>query len=245
MGNLTLRSNLGLLHLVGLLLVANLFVIYFYDIEISRTVRLGSCLLLIGYLLAKRGLRKNFLVVGLLLLLVRDTTVLSYEIPVYKTLSFVCTILTYVAVSVFILKRLPSFQFDRRMVWFTFGIILLNIFNVYYLSDIIIPALDNDIQLMLFFVQSGAMLFMALFAFLYNEAYEGKQSLVLLLCVFAFIFSDLGGLAAYFFGYEPAFYAERAFYVIAAGLLVNYVVNFKAEADQISELNNPNRLRLE
>ena len=129
-------------------------------------------------------------------------------------------------------------RFSMTVILFGLVIIVLNIFNVYYLSDIIIPSLDNDAQLILFFTQSAVMLFMALFAFLYNESYEGKQSLHLLLCVLAFIFSDLGGLVAYFFGYEPAYYAERIFYIIAASFLIDYIINFQPEADTISELSD-------
>lgn len=134
-------------------------------------------------------------------------------------------------------------RFSMTLIVFGVAIIILNIFNVFYLSDIIIPSLDNDAQFILFFTQSAVMLFMALFAFLYNESYEGKQSLNLLLCVIAFIFSDLGGLVAYFFGYEPAYYAERTFYLIAVAFLVDYIINFQPAADTVSELSD-SKLRI-
>ena len=238
MGKYTLSSNLGLLHLSILLILANLAVIYFFDLETSRTVRMGSCLGLFVYVLVTRGFHKSILLLGLFLMLARDATVLAYELPVFRTLSLVCTILVYGTIGFFIFKRLPTFKIDLRMMWFTIAIIVLNVFNVYYLSDIIIPVLDNDVQLFLFFIQSAVMLFMGFFAFLYNETYDGKQSLILLLSVFAFIFSDLSGLAAYFFGYEPAYYAERVFYLIAAALLVDYLIHFSPVEDQLSELNS-------
>tara|TARA_R100000935_G_scaffold1847_3_gene5593 strand:- start:56676 stop:57407 length:732 start_codon:yes stop_codon:yes gene_type:complete len=238
MGKTTFAGNLGLLHLGILLILVNLAVIYFFDIEVSRAIRLGSCITLIGYLLVKSGFKKNLLVLGLSFLLVRDIAVLFYEIPVFKTASLLCTVLVYTGICLFTFKRLPMVRFSRTIIIFGLVIIVLNIFNVFYLSDIIIASLDNDAQLILFFTQSAVMLFMALFAFLYNESFEGTQSLHLLLCVLAFIFSDLGGLAAYFFGYEPAFYAERTFYLIAASYLVHYTINFQPEADVISELSD-------
>ncbi|WP_432410146.1 hypothetical protein [Rasiella sp. SM2506] len=238
MGKTTLSSNLGLLHVGILLLVVNLLVIFYFDIEISRTVRLVSCGVLFSYLVFKGGFKKNLLILALLLLLVRDVAVLFYESPIFKTTSLLCTVLVYTTICLFTFRRLPMVRFSMTLILFGLVIIVLNIFNVYYLSDIIIASLDSDTQLILFFTQSAVMLFMALFAFLYNESYEGKQSLNLLLCILAFIFSDLGGLAAYFFGYEPAYYAERAFYIIAASFLIEYIINFQPEADTVSELSD-------
>ncbi|MAZ73955.1 MAG: hypothetical protein CMC70_12500 [Flavobacteriaceae bacterium] len=239
----TFGSNLGLLQLGILLIIVNFIVIYFFNIEVSRTVRMISCVALFGYLFFKSGLKKNLLVLGFLLLFARDVAVLFYESPLFKTISLLCTVLVYTTVCLFIFRRLPMVRFSMTVILFGLGIIILNIFNVFYLSDIIIPSLDNDIQLILFFTQSAVMLFMGLFAFLYNESYEGKQSLHLLLCVIAFIFSDLGGLAAYFFGYEPAYYAERTCYLIAASLLVDYIINFQPTADTVSELRD-DKLRI-
>ncbi len=238
MGKITFRSKLGLLHLGILLILVNVSVIFFYDIEVSRTVRLASFIALLGYLFFKSGIKKNLLVMALLFLLVRDVAVLFYESPLFKTISLLCTILVYTTICLFTFRRLPMVRFSMTVVVFSIVILILNIFNVYYLSDIIIPSLDNDVQLILFFIQSAVMLFMGLFAFLYNESYEGKQSLHLLFCVLAFIFSDLGGLAAYFFGFEPAFYAERIFYIIAASFIIDYTINFKPAEDKVSELHD-------
>ncbi len=238
MGKTTFIRNLGLLHLGILLIILNVLVIFFYEIEISRTVRLASCITLVCYLLFKAGLKRNFLILALLFLLARDTAVLSYETPIFKTISLLCTVLVYTAICLFTFRRLPMVRFSMMVILFGLGIIVLNIFNVFYLSDIIIPSLDNDAQLILFFTQSAVMLFMALFAFLYNESFEGKQSLHLLFCVLAFIFSDLGGLAAYFFGFESAYYAERIFYIIAASFMVDYIINFQPAADTVSELSD-------
>ena len=59
MGKTTFASNLGLLHLGILLIIVNLAVIYLFDIEASRAIRLGSCITLVGYLLVKSGFKKT------------------------------------------------------------------------------------------------------------------------------------------------------------------------------------------
>ncbi|RDK83251.1 hypothetical protein [Marinirhabdus gelatinilytica] len=238
MGKTTFGSNMGLLHLGILLVLLNLSVIFFFDIEISRAVRLFSSVAILLFVLFKNGFKKSLLFLGLLLLVAKDVSILFYESPLFKTISLLCTVSLYTVITLFVFRRLPVLRFSLTLVLFGLGIIVLNIFNVFYLSDIIIPSLDNDTQLILFFTQSAVMLFMALFGFLYNEAYEGKQSLNLLLCILAFIFSDLGGLAAYFLGYDPAYYAERAFYIIAVSYLAYYVVNFNQAADRVSELQD-------
>ncbi|HBR55208.1 MAG TPA: hypothetical protein EYN07_11235 [Flavobacteriaceae bacterium] len=237
MGNFTFGKKLGLPQLALLLIAVNLLVIYYFEIEVSRIVRLGSCLALLSFVFAKKRFGKSFLSIALIILVVRDVAILFYEETLFKTISLFCTILVYTLLCLVIFKKLPTIRFSKTIVLVGLGIVILNIFNVYYLSDIIISSLDNEFQLMLFFTQSAVMLFMALFAFLYNESFEGNQSLHMLLCVIAFIFSDLGGLAAYFFEYTPAFYAERSFYLIATVFLVDYIAHYRNAADQLSEIN--------
>ncbi|MFC7358325.1 hypothetical protein ACFQO1_11550 [Jejudonia soesokkakensis] len=236
MGTRVTRNVFSLLNIAILLIIINVVVIYALDIIFSRWIRVISMLIFLTLLLFKRNFTNNFISIALFFLLLRDICIINYEVPIFRTISFFGTIGAYLVITYFILRRLKLFVFSPKIILFTIGLVALNIFNVYYLSDIVIPVLDNSLQLILFFLQSAIILFMALFAYTYFETYSGKRPLFYLYFVFAFILSDLAGLAAYFFGLEEAYYFERIFYLAGVGLLVYFVANFAQVEEHPSEL---------
>lgn len=236
MGTQVKKSLFSLLNIAILLILINVVVIYALDITISRWVRVFSMLIFLILLLFKKNFTNNLISISLIFFLLRDICIINYEVPVFRTISFFGTIGAYLVITYFILRRIKLFVFNPKIILFTIGLVALNIFNVFYLSDIVIPVLDNSFQLILFFLQSAIILFMALFAYTYFETYSGKRPLFYLYFVFAFILSDLAGLAAYFFGLEEAYYFERAFYLAGVSLLVYFVANFAQVEEQPSEL---------
>lgn len=230
-------SQFGLLQLGVLVIVFNLVLMYFLDTHLSKTVRLFSSALLVGYFLLKGGFKKSVLSVAIASLLLRDIAILYNDIAIYKTFSLLCTVLVYAVIGLFAFRRLREVRFSNTVIVLGFFMIALNIFNVFYFSEGVLSNVYDTVQFVLLFVQGAVLIFMGFFAFLYNETFVGKQSLYLLFCVIAFVFSDLSGLATAILDYEPALYADRAFYFVAFCLLIDYIINFQPEDDTLGELN--------
>lgn len=234
---LTIHSKYTLLFfLFVILLVVNIIVITNHSVETSRMVRVMSTFAIFCFFIYYKKYWQGFVFLALILFTVRDIFIINYEISNYKTASFVFTILAYMALFYFALKKLKFKKFTPIILAYSIGMVGLNIFNLYYLSDPLQEGLDNKIQLALFYVQGGVLLLLGFAAYLYYDRFFGKTPLHYLYFVICFIFSDLCGLAAYFYKIEAAFYLERFFYILALYLLVNFVFTL-ASANGEGELD--------
>ncbi|MDX1463732.1 MAG: hypothetical protein R3359_11795 [Marinirhabdus sp.] len=233
-----LGKTISLIPITLFLVVCNLLVIQFFDIQASRWARLTSFIILFVLFGIQKKHIHPLLVTVLIFLFLRDIAVLFYEKPLLKTLAFVGSIGAYVTSIFFVMGRLNFSELTAKVWLFILAMVGINIFNVYYLSDVIIPSLDNSIQLVLFFTQSAVILFLALFAYLYFEYFEGKHPMQYLFFAFAFIMADLCGLVAYFFGVEPAYFLERTFYILGLALLINFARNYRSEKLQLNTLRS-------
>ncbi|MEX2350093.1 MAG: hypothetical protein WD554_04380 [Flavobacteriaceae bacterium] len=221
---LTIHSKYTLLFLLFvLLLVLNIVVITNSSLEISRMVRVLSTFAIFCFFIYYKKYWQGFVFLALVLFTVRDIFIINYEISNYKTASFIFTILAYLVLAYFALKKFKFKKSTPIILSYMVAMVGLNIFNLYYLSDPLTDKLDNETQLALFYVQGGVLLLLGFAAYMYYDRFFGKTPLHYLFFVICFIFSDLCGLAAYFYEIEAAFYLERSFYILALYLLVNFV----------------------
>ncbi|GGD91719.1 hypothetical protein [Planktosalinus lacus] len=227
-----------LIILTLILIAVNMYVIAFLDMSQSRMMRVLSVFLFFIFFIFYKNYWKGFVFLALILFMLRDLFIINYEIPAYKTSSFLFTISAYISLIYFSIKKLKISGFTPAILIFAISLIGLNIFNLYYLSEILNEGLDNGFQLILFYLQGGTLLVLGFAAYLYYDRYFGKTPLHYLYFVIAFIFSDLCGLAAYFYKIEAAFFLERFFYLIALSLLVNFALT-------TSSSKNEGRLRIE
>lgn len=234
---LTIHSKFTWLSLLFVLLLAlNIVVIIYYSLETSRMVRVLSTFAIFCFFIYYKKYWQGFVFLALVLFTVRDIFIVNYEVSHYKTASFIFTILAYLSLIYFALKKLKFKKFTPIILAYAVGMVGLNIFNLYYLSDPLQEGLDNKIQLALFYVQGGVLLLLGFVAYLYYDRFFGKTPLHYLYFVICFIFSDLCGLAAYFYKIEAAFYLERSFYILALYLLVNFTFTL-ASANGEGELD--------
>ncbi|MDT0555942.1 hypothetical protein [Patiriisocius hiemis] len=215
----------NLLYLSIFLILINLLVIYFYDLQVSRYVRLASTTIVLVYSLFYKGYKFKFLFVALLAFLIKDIFVLDYEDPFSKTMSFVFGNFAYILVVLLVLLKVKFKKSTPIILVFVLTLVILNVVNVFYLSDIIVQKLDNTTQYVLFMLQSVLLILLGLVGFSYNERYVGKTPLLFLYLVMSIIMCDLAGLAAYFFEFQVAFYFERIFYLLSLILLLNFSIN--------------------
>ncbi len=221
---LNLLSKSVLLFFLGIfLIVLNTIIISTFEIEISRMVRVLTTFALFIFFVLNRKYWKGFIFIALIILTLRDLFIINYETSSYKTASFIFTILAYASLIYFGIKKLKITKLTPSLAVFASFLVGMNLFNLYYLSEVLTDKLDNDLQLVLFYLQGGILLILAFVAYLYYDRYFGKTPLQYLYFVMCFVFSDLSGLAAYFYEIEIAFYFERILYVIGLCLLVNFV----------------------
>ncbi len=227
-----------LFFLVVILIAFNLLIISKFEIEISRMVRVLTAFAFFIFFIFFRKYWKGFIFLALILFTLRDLFIVNYEISAYKTSSFIFTILVYISLIYYGIQKLKITKFTPPIAGFIIVLVGLNLFNMYYLSEILTDKLDNGLQLVLFYLQGGILLILAFIAYLYYDRFFGKTPLHYLFFVLCFVFSDLSGLAAYFYEIEVAYYFERIFYILGLYLLVNF-------AFTVASAENEGELRIE
>ena len=223
---------LKLTFLAVILLVVNTLVIHYLEIDKSRVLRVISVISLLVFFLYYRTQSERLILIALLLFTVRDTMILNYESSLLKTISFVLTIAGYLAILMLTIKKLKISKSTPLIILLVIVLIALNVFNVYYLSDIIKAGLDTQLQFILFFVQGGILILLGFAAFMYNERFQGKTPLINLYMVLCFVLSDCFGLAAYFYEAQGAYFPERIFYLLGIVFLVNFALNTKKQKEE-------------
>ena len=207
-----------------ILVVANTYAIYAYDLEVSRLVRIISSVSIFTFFLFFKGYLNRIVLFVFALFVLKDLFVLDYEVVTNKTFAFYASILAYSTLAFLGVKKTDILKSTPSIVLFGVLLVGINIFNVYYLSDIIQAVLDNQIQYSLFFVQGAVLLLLGISAGLYYNKYTGKIPLYYLYFVVCFIFSDIFGLAAYFFDVGFAYYPERILYILALVVLTSFAL---------------------
>lgn len=231
------NKHIQLFVVTFMLISLNMYVIKFFDMEISRLIRVLSVFLFFAFFIIYRRYWKSFVFLALVLFTLRDLLIINYEVSAYKTYSFVFTILAYTVLISYSIKKLNFSRFTPTILIFALCMIGLNVFNLFYLSEVLKDGLDNNFQLILFYVQGIVILILGFSAYLYYDNFFGKTPLHYLFFVICFVFSDLSGLAAYFYKIPIAFYVERMFYLLALYLLLNFAfTSASPENEAISQI---------
>ena len=218
--------------LAVILLIVNMLVIHYLEIDKSRVLRVISIVSLFVFFLYYKTHSEKLVLFALLLFMVRDKMILDYESSLLKTISFILTIAGYISILLLTIKKLKISKSTPLIILLVIILIALNVFNVYYLSDIIRAGLDTQLQYILFFVQGGILRLLGFAAFMYNERFQGKTPLIYLYMVLCFVLSDCFGLAAYFYEAQAAYFPERIFYLLGIVFLVNFALNTKKQKEE-------------
>jgi len=225
---------LRLAYLCVALIIVNILVIYFFDINVSRVFRWVSTFIFLAFFFHHDGYTDKMAFLIMLLFLIRDGCIINYENEFFRTASFFVTNAAYFLLILLNAYKTKLISYNPIIVVFALVMIGLNGFNLYYLSDVIIAGLDNTIQFYLFFLQGMLLIILGLVAFTYNDRFDGNTSLQFLYFSFCLILCDLSGLAAYFFKWQIAYYPERIFYLMSLAMFLNFAFN-----NQVSERESP------
>ena len=204
-------------------MVANVCVIHAYSLDDSRTLRLGSNLILLIYFLIYKGFKKRSLLIAFLLFVLSDVFILDYESTVYNRLTFITTILGYIFISIHIF---PKIKIIKTSNWLFFIFTAILVANTFMLQEIIgMIAIIDRVHELLFYVYGIAMIVMLLFVTNYNFRYHSLQSTISMYFVLGFVLSDVFAVLAYYLGFEFFYFPDRIFYLLGSAMLVWYSIS--------------------
>lgn len=207
--------------IAGIVLLANMFIISEYDLEMIRWGRLMSTFLVFLMLIWKRR-SEHMLITAILLLLISDILLLDYENMYSNTVTFLLRIAAYTTLVLVIFPEIKSLKMSifQKIVFAV--VFTMNIGMLYALVDMIPEKYDYSYLNFLFYIYGSVMITLVLAAISYSNIYSDTTSFFFTAGALCLVFSDIMSFIAYYLEFYEFYYTDRFFYIIGAISLVKF-----------------------
>ncbi|MFI8378619.1 hypothetical protein [Leeuwenhoekiella sp. NPDC079379] len=215
-----------------ILLIVNLAVTHFLELDSFRLVRLFSLSILIGFYLYRRHVKSVWLIYAFLFFLIRDVAYQFFEVFWGAE-----TYMTFATLGYFflVLDRLPFFRGSKFSLFaLVIGMLLVaaNGAILFELGIIVSGHVDNNLELILFYLYGVSLITLILTAYYYNHRLNSMRSLLFLMMVFCFVASDIASCLAYYVDLQILYYLDRTMFIVSMALMVNFGLNIKGAATE-------------
>jgi len=214
-------SKLLLSVITTILLLFNFYVIYAYDLEMSRWARLASTFIFLLMLLRQNSFSKRMLGV-FFFLLISDLGLFYYEEPLANSGTFLMRISAYLLLVFVVMPELKKLKTNlfQKLIFVT--VFILNLAMLYMLvgmvpADHIYPGLN-----VLFYAYGISMITMVIAAISYSNRYSDRTSFFFTAGTLCLVFSDITSFIAYYLEFEEFYYPDRFFYILGIAGLVKF-----------------------
>ena len=229
-------SKASLTATTAILLGANLYIIFAYDLELSRWARLISTSVFFFLLVWRRSFSKRMLF-AFLLLMVSDLGLFYYEYPPVNAITFLMRISAYILLVLVVapeLKGLKTNLFQKILFAIVF---VLNLAMLYMLVGMVpeqylYPGLNN-----LFYAYGISMIMMVIAAISYSNRYSDKTSFYFTAATLCLVFSDITSFIAYYLKFYEFYFPDRFFYILGIAGLVKFTT-FARSHEAVTELES-------
>ena len=221
---------------VSLLLVANCYIIFEYDQELSRWARLVTTSILFAILLWKYSGRKR-LIAAFSFLLIADVLLFFYEDPVINSATFVMRIAGYLTLVMAVAPELRNLQTSLFQKVLFLVVFSLNIGMLYMLVDMVPDKFYYPYLNKLFYVYGTAMIILVIAAISYSNRYSDSTSFFFTAGALGLVFSDITSFIAYYLDFSEFYFPDRIFYIIGIASIVKFA-SFNRSHEAVTELES-------
>ena len=226
----SIKSNNRIYFLLFVILatLVNLTVIAFSDLESSRLTRLITVFLFFIYYTLDRQYFNIWMISALAFFVVKDIFFQFYEESWGYKLYLIFGTLGYITI---VLERLPKISeitFKPAIVFITSLLVAANTYTLYIIMSMVTHTFHDGIEPVLLYLYGASMMLLGVEAIAYNNKYNSTRSLTYTFFAFAFIFSDIAALFAYYFNFDVFYFFDRFFFLSALGLYVHYGLNYES-----------------
>lgn len=221
---------------IAFLLIANCYVLFSYDLEISRWARLLSTGLIFAILLWQKSYDKRILGV-FSLLLISDCLLFYYENTWMNAITLLVRISAYILMAFVVgpeLKNLQTSVFQKILFVIVLG---LNLWMLYFLVDMVPEKFYYDHLDKLFYIYGISMILAVIMAISYSNRYANKTSFFYTAAILAMVFSDISSFIAYYLEFDEFFFADRIFYLLSIAAMVKFAT-FSRNHKAVPELES-------
>ncbi|CAL65459.1 lysoplasmalogenase family protein [Christiangramia forsetii] len=222
--------------IIAILLVANFYIIFAYDLELSRWARLISTFVLFIVLVWQGTFSKRMLA-AFFLLLISDLGLFNYEDPLTNAGTFLVRISAYLLLVFVVTPELKNLQTNLFQKILFIVVFFLNLGMLYLLVDMIpyqymYPGLN-----ILFYAYGISMITMVITAISYSNRYSDTTSFYFTAATLFLVFSDITSFIAYYLEFYEFYYPDRFFYILGIAGLVKFA-SFARSHKPVAELES-------
>lgn len=216
-----MQSKSLLAVVVLVLMLANGYVIFEYDQDISRWARLITTGIFFCALLLLNAYSKKFLS-AFVLIIISDLLMFYYEDQIASMATFIVRILAYILLVLAVvpeLKNLKTNLFQKVVFVLVFS---LNLFMLILLVDMVPEKFKYPFQDILFYAYGIAMISLVIASISYSNRYSNKTSFFFTAATLCLVFSDITSFIAYYLEFYDFYFADRLFYILGMAGLVKF-----------------------
>jgi len=207
--------------ITAIVLVINFYIIYAYDLEVSRWARLSTTSIFLIILLSRKLYGKRMLI-AFLFLLISDVGLFHYEDSLANMGTFLMRIAAYLLL-VFVvvpeLKKLKTNWFQKILFVVVF---ILNLGMLYLLVDMVPQQYTYPGLNILFYAYGISMITLVIAAISYSNRYSDKTSFYFTAAALCLVFSDITSFIAYYLEFYEFYFPDRFFYILGIAGLVKF-----------------------
>lgn len=210
------------------LLIFNGVATYFGNDLIPNITRVVSVIVLLtAYFLVRNRMANVFLTVFLCSLIGDGFHVFDFG-QVSNKISNIFYVCSYCLLIFVLLRRLKRFKIDGLVSLYLIIVLALNSYFLYVFYSAIRESMYDNTTFYIAICHGIVLIAMSLFAFSVYLSQETSQSIIFLLMVFCFVFSDVLTYICNFYVYFWAFeFISNMLHVVSLGLFFAYVYHHK------------------
>lgn len=228
------RSILSAITLI--LLIANFYIIFEYDQELSRWARLISTGIFLLILLWRKTYSKRMLS-AFFFLLISDLLLFSYENSIANAATFLMRISAYTLLVFVVVPELKNLKTNLFQKFIFVVVFLLNLAMLYMLVDMVPTQFVYPGLNILFYAYGISMIMMVIAAISYSNRYSDKTSFYFTAATLCLVFSDITSFIAYYLEFFEFYFPDRFFYILGIAGLVKFT-SFARSHEAVTELES-------
>lgn len=152
------------------------------------------------------------------------TSVFTYSLMLVN-ISSLAYCLSYSCLIITVASRIKKLELDKVISWYLVFVFLINAYLLYILFDVIKYYIPDSIEVTLFAVKSTALIALAFVSFVDYLNSQSKKSILFLIMVLCFVFSDVLHYISTYYLYRLGFVMlDRILHLVGLFFLFSYVL---------------------
>lgn len=213
------------------LLVVNLLIFGLFGAHVSSIARFVSMVLFFLLSLRPQYFKRSALILFSAFVL-NDFLLIYYESSLSQNLILFIRLGAYLLLARMVMPYLKKIKMEKFQIIIFSVVLILNLVLLHQLNDSINPEESTEVwEEVLLYGYGTAIILAVSVAFTFYNRFTDKASILFLVALMALVMSDFTFFIGYYLGFSVFFYLDRAFNIIAIGVLLHFIYLYKKKIE--------------